>query len=237
MKVMHFQYWFVVAVLGVAASCSPQPLQVVPEDHLTQCSRVSGPVRSIESAVTRINALPEPVNVACFIASLPRPLSLVANVSVTSAQPAVGKTNPRIFIFLEGMIASVVPEGPGAALLEFGQWVNATDTLKGEVLLPPTEKLTADAPLKRILFSAPSTSCGLCHREERPHDTIDGGFVSIAFQPEKNSLVSLATVRAQHQACVTGGEETSRCEMFRALFDFGEVKSATFPPEIAFFAE
>lgn len=190
---------------------------------------------SIASTVTRLNALPAPVDAPCFTASVPRPLSLVSTTGVTSAQPAAGKDNPRVFLMLPGVAISVVSEGDGARLLELGEWMTPTRTLKGEVGLPVTAPLAADAPFKHALYGTPATTCALCHRDEAPHDTIPGAYVSVAYQPQPGSFVSVSALSAQHEACIAAGDDSGRCALFHALFDFGEVKDGAFAAEVETF--
>ena len=53
---------------------------------------------SIGDAVALINALPKPLTIACFVSALNRPLNLNLTTSTISVQPAIGVSNPRIFI-------------------------------------------------------------------------------------------------------------------------------------------
>jgi hypothetical protein len=68
-----------------------------------------------------INGLPKPVSLVCFLEALERPLRLVATRSFFSAQPAVGARSPRIFLFMDGIIQSIVPAGSARNLLEMGE--------------------------------------------------------------------------------------------------------------------
>lgn len=223
-------------LLLVSLGCGPPP----PPAHranetLRSCAAAGGPVTSIATAVTRLNALPPPVDAPCFVASLPRPLSVVATSGVTSAQPAAGKENPRLFLLLPGVVVSVVPSGDGAKLLEFGEWTSATRTLKGELGLPVTAPLTADAPFTHVRFGSPATTCALCHRDETPHDTLPGAYVSVAYQPQPGSFIALGALTTQHEGCVAAADETGRCQLFHALFDFGEVNPGAFADEVTTF--
>lgn len=222
------------------AGCGPEP--VTPPKHraseaLRACAAVSAPVTSIATGVEKLNALPMPVDGPCFLASLPRPLSLVATSGVTSAQPAASRASPRLFLMLDGVVVSLVPEGDGSKLLEFGEWVTPTRTLKGEVAFPVTEPLAADAPYKHVLFSQPATTCALCHRAEEPHATIAGAYVSAAYKPQKGTTVPVAELQASHDTCVAEGDEAGRCAMFHALFDFGTVKDGAFAKEVETFVQ
>lgn len=196
----------------------------------------SGDVSTIFTAVARLNALPEPVTPACFVASLPRPIDAVATISVVSAQPAAGRDSPRVFLLLPGLVASVVPDGDGASLLEFAEWTTPLRTLKGEVKFPVTTPLAPDAPLTRVHSNLGVTTCGLCHRNETPHDSIDGGFVSDAFRPDPGTLVPIAELAQRHAECPPG-ESTPRCEVLHALFDFGALRQGAFSPDVALFVQ
>lgn len=201
---------------------------------LNACAEVRGQVTTIGAATAQLNALPPPVTPACFVASLSRPLDLVATTSIFSAQPAASRQSPRIFVMVPALVTSVVPEGEGAHLLEFAQWMTPTRTLKAEVELPLLAPLSDDAPYSRVHSNFGVTSCGLCHRDEQPHPTIDGGFISDAFRPDPASLVPLSELRAQHVACADA-DESERCALFHALFDFGEVRQGAFSNEVNLF--
>lgn len=189
---------------------------------------------SIAAAIAHINALPQPSTVACFVASLPRPLSAVATRSVFSAQPAVGERSPRLFIMGEPLILSVVPDGLGSYLLEFGEQVGEGRSIKGEVEFPVYDSLTADAPFTRVFFTDTVTSCGLCHREEWPSTAYPNAFESLAFRPQPETEVPLADVLGEHMAC-NAAAEPARCEILDALFGFGTVSQGAFPPDMATF--
>lgn len=237
--------WTLAAVL-VSCAGTPsttdagQPGQDAGMSHasaaLQACAALSssGDVSTIFTAVARLNALPEPVTPACFVASLPRPIDAVATISVVSAQPAAGRDSPRVFLLLPGLVASVVPDGDGASLLEFAEWTTPLRTLKGEVKFPLDRPLALDAPLTRVHSNLGVTTCGLCHRNEAPHDSIDGGFVSDAFRPDPGTLVPISELAQRHAECPPG-ESTPRCELLHALFDFGALRQGAFSPDVALF--
>lgn len=219
------------------AACGPPEPAHQPPLALKTCSTTNAPApATISALVERLNLLP-PEGPSCLLASLPRPLDVVATTSITSAQPAMNRQSPRFFLIDREVAISFVPAGDGAHLVEFGEWVSPTRTLKGELELPRTDALALDAPFTRVRFGAPATTCGLCHREEAPHDSITGGFVSLAFRPSPKSLVPLAELRQAHDDCTREGDESERCTMFHALFDFGVVRTASFDGSVALFAE
>jgi len=206
----------------------------MPSEALQRCAESKGDIGSITEAVTRLNAIiGKGGDGACFVATLPRPLAVVATLNQTSAQPAGGQGAPRIFFMLPKLVVSGVPEGEGSALLEFGQWTGTTSTLKGEVGLPVTTPLAADAPFQRILLVNGGTKCATCHRQEEPHPTIPNAYVSDAFRPSLE--VTLEDLEELHRLCVTAGAETARCNFIHAVFDFGDVTQGAFSPVVSTF--
>lgn len=226
-------------LLGGLFGCTPPtptPTHEAPE-ALQACAALSAPVPvpTIEAAVTQLNRLPADSGVPCFVASLPRPLVATATTGIVSAQPAGGPTSPRVFLLSDTLVISVVPEGNGAKLIEFGQWVTPTTTLKGEVALPRVAPLAPRAPFERVKYQATSTSCGLCHRGEAPHGTVPDAYVSEAYRPHDDTVVGRAALAAEHQACVDADDESERCAMFHALFDFGDFTEGAFDAAVSTF--
>lgn len=204
-------------------------------EALEACAALRGPVESIAQTVERLNTLPRPVNVPCFVASIARPLDLVVTTSTVSAQPSESSKSPRIFIMKQGIAIGVVPSGVGAHLLELGEWQTTKLTLKGEIEFPLAAPLAADAPLTRILMNNGMTTCALCHRYENPHPSIAHGYVSAAYRPNPGTLLTLDALTAEHQACVDASDTSERCEMFHALFDFGQVRAGAFSKDVELF--
>ena len=195
---------------------------------------VSASPRTIEEAVVLLNALPAPVDIACFLESLERPLKIVATSSTFSAQPAFGAENPRVFLFAGDLVMSVVPAGEGVRLLEFGEFVDEFQTVKGEVELPLEGELAPSDPYSRILFEAGS-GCGLCHRNEHEVGTLDGvtQYASLAYQPALHHALDEEDVREAYEACADTDSE--RCEILSALFDHGPVLFTVFPEDLPTF--
>ncbi len=194
------------------------------------------PVSSIADAIARVNGLPKPVDAPCFLASLPRPFSVTATSSFQSAQPAVGRDNPRIMVLLPGLVVTVATDGEGQNLLEFGQWISPKRTLKGELKLPVSVPLAETAAFTQVHFQPNISSCALCHRDEQPYGTAVDSFSSLAFRPSTRSLVRLETLSALHEACIPSEQPLARCQMLHALFDFGEVRQGAFGAEVETFA-
>jgi hypothetical protein len=207
----------------------------VASDALLECAKSKGEIGSIADAVARVNALAPKGDGPCFIATLPRPLAVVATTGVMSAQPADGRGAPRIFFMLPKLVISAVPAGDGSKLLELGEWTGTTRTLKGEIGLPVTAPLAADAPFTRVLQPPNGTRCGNCHRQEEAHPTIPNAFISIAFQPEPGTFVTVDELEELHTLCTQADDPGSRCAMIHALFDFGEITQGSFSPIVETF--
>ncbi len=207
---------------------APDTRRCIPPDD------VSASPRTIEEAVTLLNALPAPVTIACFLESLDRPLKVHATSSTFSAQPAFGAENPRVFIFAGDLVMSVVPAGEGVKLLEFGEFIDDFQTIKGEVELPLEGQLAPSDPYSRILFEG-GTGCGFCHRNEEPAGMVGDvtQYSSLAYQPALHHELAEEDVRAAYEACAD--VDTERCEILTALFDHGPVLFTVFPEDLLTF--
>jgi hypothetical protein len=189
----------------------------------------TGSPRTIEEAVTLLNALPKPTSVACFVESLDRPFTAYATSSPFSAQPALSAHSPRVFIKLERLWLSVVIDGDSSYLIEFSYLLDELHSIKGELKAPLNEALAASAPYDRVR-SGEGTVCGICHYgEERVASvTFTAAYASIPFRPRPDSRVALDVLAAEARAC-DWKAEPHRCEMLSALFDNGVVPEESFP--------
>lgn len=198
---------------------------------------VSTDPQSIEETIELINALPKPLSLACFIESLDRPLRLDATDSIFSAQPADGPEDPRLFILRDNFILSIVTDGPGQALLEFGEFITDRQTLKGELEFPIDTTLTFASAFDRLPFDdGDSSVCGFCHGGEYRSDEYAGGYISDAFRPAYWTDVDFDAVRDEWKAC-DPSLEPERCALFEAVFGRGEVEDAAFPEDLPPFFE
>lgn len=183
---------------------------------------VSARPHTVADAVRLINALQRPVTLPCFIEALERPLPLQAVNSQVSAQPAQGVRSPRVFIFFEDLILSVVLDGPGAALLEFGEARGEAHSLKAELEFPVETELGAAAPYERLPYNENITTCGFCHQGEFPDPDVDlpWAMTSPALRPGAEQRVSLDVLLAEASAC-DAKVEPERCALLRALVSQG----------------
>jgi hypothetical protein len=216
--------WLFLVLLGSA--CAPD--EEAAPDPLAGCAAMGGSApESVGDVVARLNALPEPRDLDCFIASLPRPLGVVATSSVFSLQPADGALAPRIFLVSEGLIMSVVPRGPGSQYIELGEIADPMRTIKGELTFPLPAHVADDEPYRQIVDE--ERHCEFCHQNDTPHPTRPLASVSLGFRPREDVLVPLATLRTIRSECDTEEGEGEHCAMLRALFDHGEVTEGAFP--------
>jgi len=183
---------------------------------------------TITEMIGHINTLPLPVDLPCLLDSLARPLQLELTDNPISAQPADGPDSPRVFVFIDALTMSLVPSGPGASVVEFGEDVGDTLSLKGEIEIPVTETLELDAPYTRIEHDVYGTVCAVCHIKQEPYP--GGGMASVAIRPTERSLVPVADLRAVAQECAPDTRH-GRCGVLTAMFD-GAVEHHPFSIEL-----
>jgi hypothetical protein len=188
--------------------------------------------RSVVDVVAMLNSMPKPVTLPCFIESLGRPLALHATQSVLSAQPASGKRSPRLFVFIDPLVMSVVPDGGGRALLELGERRSETHSLKAELEFPITSELTPESPFERLRYDDKLSTCDFCHGDSSPAPDLDIPYalISLAMRPLPRERVTIEQVRAETEACDTA-VEPERCALLHALFGAEPKPSEVeFPP-------
>lgn len=197
---------------------------------------VSNSPRTIDETVTLINALPKPLSLPCFLESLARPLEIEATYSFLSLQPAQGARSPRIFVFQDPTLLSIVPDGDGAPLLEFGEQRPEFRSLKAEIPFPVTTALAPSAPFDHLLFNSQLTNCGACHAGEVAESEISGvrRFVSQALRPRASEQVSLASLVHELEIC-DRAREAQRCAMLDGLLGWGQVSERAFPEGMSTF--
>jgi hypothetical protein len=230
-----------IPVLQAAAGADTpdQDPTLVPEDVHVPCVAPEGvpnPPRSILSVIDFLNAMPRPVTIPCFLEALPRPLQLYATRGILSAQPATGARSPRIFVFLDPLAFSIVPDGKGQNLLELGELQSTTRSLKAEIEFPLEEELPRSEPFERLMYNDEITTCAFCHGSEELDPAIEftDAYVSRALRPVPSEQVALDDLLAEHQVCDPEAEP-ARCAMFDALFDWGDVVEWYFPEDMETF--
>src|SRR5688572_8125053 len=96
---------------GATSEVAPGDISASGEEGAVGCgsSEAAEAPGSILEVVGQVNALPRPVTLPCFLATLPRPLEVHASQSIFSAQPAAGRRSPRMFIFSGALTLTIVP--------------------------------------------------------------------------------------------------------------------------------
>ncbi len=223
--------------------------QVIPDPILPPvggepdlCAAPSGiPLVDIASTVDWINAMPKPLALSCFLSSLPRPLHLNATQSLFSAQPSDGAANPRVFIFFDRLILSIVTKSapfadrflePGVKeLLELSFITEGVESIKAEIKFPVTEQISASVPYQGLEdLRAGGSICRVCHANEVQVDTIEGVpvFQSTILKP--SNVRSIGFIQNERMFC-NESLEADRCAMLASLTDHGELIWQEFPPE------
>lgn len=222
---------------GLVIACSggeaSDPAQGAGGRELEPCAPAPGTPgspSSIAETVELVNGLPKPASLACFLEALERPLRLVATRSFFSAQPAVGSRSPRIFLFIDGIIHSIVPEGSARNLLEMGETSSPGWSIKAELEFPITEEITLATAFERLPLND-ITTCGVCHDGHVPALGIAGAFESEALRPADEELVPLVELEEEARSC-DAELEPERCAMLGALFQHGEVIPTEFPRSV-----
>jgi hypothetical protein len=191
------------------------------------CGAPLAPPLDLDGLVGQLAGWSPPITLPCVLSALPRPLGLEATSDVFSVQPAVGGRSPRLFVQVDQLVITVVPEGSGADLMEFGSYVDGDRSLKGELAFPIEAPVTAESPYERLLSPFhDGSSCGVCHPSEE--EVSPGRFVSIALRPIEGSLVPIEDVAAEAAAC-DRSVEPERCAILDAVFGHGEVVHQPLP--------
>jgi hypothetical protein len=206
---------------------------------LSACPEPPGQVtapRSVLEVVELLNARQKPITLACFVESLERPLALSASRSLFSAQPTLDERSPRLFVFSDPLIMTLVPEGDGSHLLEFGELRSETRSLKAEIEFPVERVLEPQEAFEGLMYNETLTNCAFCHAAEEPDPSIQvaPAFVSQAFRPQNDFRVGIDQLRQEFATC-DAALEPERCALFDALFGWGEVAEREFPEAMATF--
>lgn len=216
-------------------STSESTVTAAADPGCTTPDGMSGAPQSIDEAVQLINALPKPLTIGCFLQSLARPLKVNLTNSTTSAQPADSTSNPRIFVMMDALVISVVPKGVGSKVVEFSQFVDSSNTIKGEIEFPVQQNMARSAPFDRIRFGS-GTVCVFCHSGESRYTAITyaDAFQSKAFRPRPDTVVPLSGLKNEFSNC-SPALEPERCQILRGLFGQGQVIESHFPSALPTF--
>lgn len=201
----------------------------------TDCVQVSDPAlqdpKKIDDIVTLINALPKPLTLDCFIANLKKPFKVYAVNNSFSAQPAVDKDSPRIFILNNNLTLGFVPSGNSRDFVELSEIIAYKKSIKGELLFPINENIPLDTPYTRILKKT-GTACQTCHQDEARAFSVTTGkaFYSNLLMPLSTDRVDQGYLKDQALNCDYQKDEY-RCKILRSIFIDGAGSDVAFPLE------
>ena len=212
-------------------------------EDITRCTGPANiPLNSVESVVDWINAMPKPLTLACFVASLPRPLKFNATNSRSSVQPAIGNINPRIFVQYDNLWLSFVPQeafsaikipSPASAnpcgmptannywnLVWKWHQTCPSPIHKGELAFPILNTLPRNAAYAHIADTATESRCKACHGYETIVGQLDGAaiFRSKMLRSAKQTLLRPDDVFLQYLACdpnINTGPTSENHEWYR----------------------
>lgn len=228
----------VVLLTGCAGGAADR-LAVTDQSVSSAC--IEAPVRagsphSIVGIVEHLNAMPKPVSLPCFVESLTRPMGIHASKSMFSIQATLDERSPRIFLFSDPVIMSVVPVGIGSDVLEIGELRSETRSVKAEIAFPVEAELPLQEPFERIQADENVTNCAFCHADEQEDASIEfaRAFVSGALRPEPALRVSAVSVRQEFIEC-DAAQEAERCALLDAIFGWGDLFEREFPAAMATF--
>ncbi len=227
-----------VVLLVAAFGCAGEPdgggaaPPVMDSDRCVAPAGLGSP-QTIEAALDLMNTLPGPVTVSCLVEALDRPLKVYATSGTLSAQPAAGVRSPRIFILSGGLTLSIVPDGRGREVLEFGENRDDARSIKGELHMPVALPISDHEPYEHLRYNEHVTVCGFCHLDEHlvPEVGLPNAYISARFRPAVADYVSLDSVRAEHERC-DAGVEPERCAILEAIFGGGPVVQESFPADL-----
>ena len=185
--------------------------------------------------------MPKPLELPCFIASLPRPLAVNITQSTFSAQPANGRRNPRIFLFFDALTLSVVPQEAAKPdsttapdnLLEMSFRTDGINSIKAELAFPIRQNLSYGDAYTRLQREEEYTICALCHAAEVTVAAFDGVPVhqSQMLAPYPDARITLGFLLNENLFC-DEVLEPHRCAMLRAIAGDGDIVWQAFPEEV-----
>ena len=128
-----------------------------------------------------------------------------------------------MFIFSEQtLIITIVLDGKGRNLIEFGETGAGGLSLKGELEFPLETPIDEGAPHRQIRNPEyPNISrCFVCHDAERPSVAVPEGLESMPLRPRTSTLVPIETLLEEKRRCDVAAEP-ERCGYLEALVGHG----------------
>ena len=182
---------------------------------------------STAKVVELINQLEKPVTIPCLISFLPKPLKIYAVDNKASAQPSAGPQSPRIFIFNQNLILSVVPEGSGKDAVELSDVVGIYRSVKAEIGFPVMGDILTSEPYDRVLSTSGGSSCRGCHNNEVKNSSITyaTAYTTDLILPDPKKQIFQKDLYQNAISCKTADD---RCNMLREIFINGAAVDSPF---------
>lgn len=226
-----------VAIFASFNNCS-FPLSTISENEQTSTSLSNCQLRAGESSfnpltvdqvVELINRIEKPVTVSCLISFLPAPLKIYAVNNQASAQAAAGFESPRIFIFNQNLILSVVPDGNGKDFVEMSEVVGIFRSIKAELKFPINDIVVNGDAFRSIINNQGLTTCRGCHDNVVVADQITTGpaFISDMVLPDPNKRVPASNLNFWARNC-DANSNPFRCEMLKVIMINGRAEESNF---------
>jgi hypothetical protein len=194
---------------------------------------VSGAPRNLPEVVTLLNSLPRPTTLPCFLQALERPLQLYLTESDQSLQPSPGPRSPRTFIVNQPLVMSIVFEGRARSTLEIGYRTADTRSIKTELSFPLRKEVTFTNLFDEVkdaqVTNGQATRCSACHTSETQIFNAEiqaDAYESDIYPPFEVYEVDVESLRTENASCDLAAEP-ERCAMLSAVFDHGDVVTAT----------
>jgi len=201
----------------------------------TQCSAPAGfGISDVQSVVDWLNAMPKPVTLPCFIASLPRPLNLQPAFSEFSAQSSPDLHNPRVFLFFDKLILTVAIDQDFAEaphpLLEMSYLLDEQNliTTKAELKFPILDSLLPATPYTGLSFNDRISQCSFCHPDESVFSRLNDIPIYQSAMLKPTHPLPINQLYQERSTC-GADENLHRCAMLSSIVDHGELILSQFP--------
>lgn len=225
------KFFFILLMTFLVLQCSAPESKTEDLSGLT-CTSAEVNLKSpstFEGVIDLINALPKPLSLNCFLYNYDPPFDIFAVNNTFNAQPSAGPQSPRIFIFKDNFMISIVPDGPGRDLIEFSKATSYSMSIKGEVSFPIETNLSPDAAYTKILNSPAmpdqGTVCSSCHAENYLGN---GVYESALIQGEEKHRITSLSLKKAAQSCPESNT-SFRCQMLKVIFNRGEARDVLWP--------
>lgn len=184
---------------------------------------------NVDQVVELINRIEKPVTVNCLISFLQAPLKIYAVNNQASAQAAAGFESPRIFIFNQNLILSVVPDGDGKDFVEMSEVVGIFRSIKAELKFPINDIIVNGDAFKSIINSQGLSTCRGCHDNAVVADQITTGpaFITDMVLPDPNKRVPASNLNFWARNC-DANANPFRCEMLKVIMINGRAEESNF---------